>query len=146
MADEGLAHRSQQLHPAHYGHDTIPLAVSRNEKRATLLGGICADGHALKPLLILQRETMEAELLNSGYTKDKVQWGRSSTGFMNTGLFLQWARLSFFPELQRRRMDQDYYGPALLLLDGFGVHHVTYNPEERDRRVPKKWDRLPIQR
>ena len=91
------ARKSTRLVPSSYEHAEVPAPVTRAEKRATLLAGICADGHCLKPLLILQRDTMEAELLQLGYTVDKVHYARSETGFMNTRLFLDWASTRFYP-------------------------------------------------
>ena len=115
--------RSTRIVPGEFLPNEIPTPVSRNEKHATLLAGICGDGHCLRPLLVLQRETMECELLQLGYTLDKVIYGRSTTGYMNSDLFLFWAEHSFLPEIRDRRAKLDYTGPALLLLDGFGVHH-----------------------
>ena len=115
--------RSKRVVPSEYLLNEIPTPVSRNEKHATLLAGICGDGHCLKPLIVLQRETMECELLQQGYTLDKVLYGRSTTGYMNSDLFLHWAEHSFLPEIRDRRAKLDYAGPALLLLDGFSVHH-----------------------
>ena len=115
--------RSKRIVPGEYDLKTVPTPVSRTEKHATLLAGICADGYCLKPMLILQRDTMECELLRLGYTIDKVCYGHSQTGFMNTTLFLFWAEHAFLPEIRDRRAKLDYSGPALLLLDGFGVHH-----------------------
>ena len=117
------ARKSTRLVPSSYEHAEVPAPVTRAEKRATLLAGICADGHCLKPLLILQRDTMEAELLQLGYTVDKVHYARSETGFMNTRLFLDWAEHTFLPEVRARRLLFQYSGPAILMLDGFGVHH-----------------------
>ena len=117
------ARKSTRLVPSSYERSQIPAPVTRAEKRATLLAGICADGHCLKPLLILQRDTMEAELLQLGYTVDKVHYARSDTGFMNTRIFLDWAEHTFLPEVRARRALFQYSGPAILLLDGFGVHH-----------------------
>lgn len=115
--------RSTRIVPGEFLPNEIPTPVSRNEKHATLLAGICGDGHCLRPLLVLQRETMECELLQLGYTLDKVIYERSTTGYMNSDLFLFWAEHSFLPEIRDRRAKLDYTGPALLLLDGFGVHH-----------------------
>ena len=117
------ARKIKRVVPCHYVGDEIPTPVSRQEKRATLLVAISADGQTVKPLVVLQRETIDIELLNMGYTSDFVLFGRSDTGFMNARLFLDWAKRSFFPEIRQRRAKTKYEGPALLILDGFGVHH-----------------------
>ena len=41
--------------------------LSRAEKRATVVGAICAGGHAMRPMVLLQRKTVESELLIRGY-------------------------------------------------------------------------------
>ena len=65
------ARRIKRVVPSSFQQTQVPTPVSRQEKRATLLAAICADGHCLRPMVIL--------LL-------------------------------------------DYEGPALLIMDGFGVH------------------------
>lgn len=118
------ARQSRRIVPARYELNHIPIGVTRAEKRATLIAAICADGMALRPMIILQRETIEKELLVRGYTPDKVRLGRSDTGFVNSGLFLDWGVHSFFPEMRARRAQLDYDGPILLIMDGFGCHQT----------------------
>lgn len=100
----------------------IKVPKDRSTKRATMLCGICADGSTIRPMIVLTRETIERELLDHGYTPNKVLFGKSDTGFMNQELFLYWARESFIPEMRERRARCQYDGPILLLMDGFGVH------------------------
>lgn len=75
-------------------------------------------------MIVLQRETIEKELLLRGYTPDKVRLCRSETGFVNSTLFLEWGKRSFFPEMRQRRAQLDYDGPILLIMDGFGCHQT----------------------
>ena len=115
-------HNSVRIVPASYTQKTIPVPVSRAEKRASLLAGICADGDTLKPMVIVPRDTMECELILRGYTVDKIHFAHSDKGYMTTELFLLWAEKSFFPEIRHKRAIHDYYGPAILILDQFGSH------------------------
>lgn len=117
------ARKSTRLVPSSYEHAEVPAPVTRAEERATLLAAIRADRHCPKPLLILHRDTMEAELLQLGYTVDKVHYARSDTGLMNTRLFLDWVEHTFLPEVRARRLLFQYSGPAILMLDGLAVHH-----------------------
>lgn len=119
------ARETTRVVPADYALNSVPVPITRGEKRATLIGAICGDGHALKPMVVLQRETIEAELLIRGYTTDKVIFARSDKGFVTTKLFTRWGRQALIPELRRRRAELEYDGPALLLLDGFGCHQST---------------------
>ena len=118
------ARRSTGIVPTTYALNSVPVPVTRAEKRATMIGAICADGTALRPMIILQRETVEMELLLRGYTTEKVYLARSDTGFVNSKLFLEWGRTTFFPEFQRRRREFSYDGPGLLIMDGFGCHQT----------------------
>ena len=92
------ARQSRRIVPATYDLNSAPVGVSRTEKRATLIGVICGDGAALKPLIVVHRETVETELLLCGYTSDKVILKRSDTGFVNTGLFIEWAQRNCFQQ------------------------------------------------
>lgn len=118
------ARQTRRIVPARYEQNRIPVGVTRAEKRATLIAAICADGTALRPMIVLQRETIEKELLLRGYTPDKVRLCRSETGFVNSTLFLEWGKRSFFPEMRQRRAQLDYDGPILLIMDGFGCHQT----------------------
>ena len=116
------ARQTRRIVPARYEFNRIPVGVTRTEKRATLIAAICADGMALRPMIVLQRETIEKELLLRGYTPDKVRLCRSDTGFVNSTLFLEWGKRCFFPDMRQRRAQLDYDGPILLIMDGFGCH------------------------
>ncbi|KAH0799497.1 uncharacterized protein GO595_007692 [Histomonas meleagridis] len=72
-----------------YPNIAVRIPEDRTSKRATMLGGICADGSTIKPMIGLSRETIEKELLDHGYTPDKVHIGRFDTGYINQELFLQ---------------------------------------------------------
>lgn len=73
-------------------------------------------------MVIVLRETIEQELLQNGYTVDKVQFGKSQKGFVNTQLFNDWGRNTVLREIGRRRQLHRYEGPAVLIFDGFGCH------------------------
>ena len=78
---------TRHIVPTSYPLEKIPVPVSRAEKRATLLSGICADGSALRPLIIVPRDTMERQLLLRGYTTDKIMYATSEKGYMKGELF-----------------------------------------------------------
>ena len=116
------AQRSTRIVPTNYPLKSIPVPVTRSEKRATLLAGLCADGSALKPLVIVQRDTLEQEFLLRGYTDDKILYAKSDKGYMTKKLFLRWGRLCLIPEMRLKRTIHGYDGPIVLLLDRFGCH------------------------
>ena len=113
---------TRRIVPTTYPLEKIPVPVSRAEKRATLLAGICADGSALKPLIIVPRDTMERELLLRGYTTDKIMYATSEKGYMTSELFTRWGRQCFIPEMNLKRSQHQYDGPIVLTLDRFGCH------------------------
>ena len=111
--------------PFEYVGNDIKIPVSRDTKRSTLLAGIYADGSRAKGLIAISRCTIETELYDFGYTPDKVILGYSESGYMNTNIFMKWAKKCFLPELAQRRCAYNYDGPALMILDGFGVHSCS---------------------
>lgn len=116
------AKRLKCIVPRSHEKITVKIPKERSTKRATMLSGICADGSTIRPMVIVSRETIEKELLDNGYTPDKVMYGRSDTGFINQELFLNWGRNSFIIEMRERRFKYNYDGPILLIMDGFGIH------------------------
>ena len=114
--------QSIRIVQATYALNSIPVGVTRAEKRASLIAAICADGTALKPMVVVQRDTVEKELMLRGYTPDNVLLGRSETGFVNTRLFIEWAKRCLFPQMRQRRAELDYDGTILQIYDGFGCH------------------------
>ena len=69
------ARKIKRVVPASFLEREIPIPVSRQEKRATLLAAVCADGYCLRPMVVLQRVTVERELLDLGYTDQVVTYG-----------------------------------------------------------------------
>ena len=116
--------------PATFPDAEILVPVSRQTKRATLLGCIAADGSSLKPFVIVPRRTMEREIILNGYTSEKVTIVHQPNGFIDSKLFEDWADSIFFPEVQRRREVSGYYGMACLILDGCTCHATDWFLEE----------------
>jgi hypothetical protein len=50
--------------PADSPDHTTPLPFVRNPKSGAMIAGVAADGTALKPLIIVPRNTLEAELIS----------------------------------------------------------------------------------
>lgn len=116
------AKRLKCIVPNSHDKITVKIPRERSTKRSTMLCGICADGTTIRPMIIVSRETIEKELLDNGYTPDKVMYGRSETGFINQELFLNWGEKSFIVEMREKRAKYNYDGPILLIMDGFGIH------------------------
>jgi hypothetical protein len=103
----------------------VEVAVSRQTKRATLLGAITLGGSYLKPLVILPRETCEAELFQIGY-KRRAIFAHQECGFVTRDLFNVWAEQVLFPYIIQTREELQYDGPGVLLLDGCSCHDSDY--------------------
>ncbi|KAH0791100.1 DDE-domain-containing protein [Histomonas meleagridis] len=116
------ARNLQCIVPIGYPNIAVRIPRDRTSKRATMLNGICANGSTIKPMIVLSRETIEKELLDHGYTLDRVHIGRCDTDYINQKLFLQWVKQSFIPEMRANRAWFHYDGTMIIIMDGFGVH------------------------
>ena len=59
--------------------------------RATMICGVACDGSALKPLMVVSRQTLDIELRKLGYTDDKILFAQSQTGFITKRIFLRFS-------------------------------------------------------
>ena len=108
--------------PARHLGDTVPLPNELKVDHATMMAAIAADGTALKPLIVVQRKTLDAELRAAGYTDDRILFAHSPTGYINTAIFLKWISEIYIPYLRGRRTMKQYDGTAVLILDGCSCH------------------------
>ena len=115
---------STRIVPTSYQLNEINVPISRREKRATLLAGICADGSTVRPMVVLQRNTIDTELCVHGYTPDKIHYCYAGKGFIKTRLFKEWVVESFVPEMRMKRARYGYEGPILLIMDGLSDQHT----------------------
>jgi hypothetical protein len=109
--------------PIDYPDPSVPVPVNRHTKRSTLTACIAADGYRMKPFVIVDRATMEAEVGLYGHDSSDVFLASQENAFMMTRLFELWAREVFCPAVAQRLAEIGYTGRALLLLDGLGSHH-----------------------
>jgi hypothetical protein len=108
--------------PSSHAGPTINIPVSRQEKRATLLGAITASGEHLKPLVIVPRSTIESELYQIGYPPYRYHYASQECGFITRDLFDWSVNDVLFPYVRATRERLQYDGPALLILDGCSCH------------------------
>ena len=74
--------------------------------------GICADGICIKPDASIPRKTVKFELMENGYTPDKISITYKENRFYDIDAFIQWVYEQY----------HNYQGEALTILDGFGPH------------------------
>ena len=110
------------LVPKDFTGEEIYFDVGKNGKKSTQIAGIFADGTALKPFIAVQSHTCIADVENIGINDDVARLVYQQTGFIDYDLFDKWANEIFFPEIERRRVQYDYTGDCLLIIDPCNVH------------------------
>ena len=108
--------------PASHPGAFVPIANTIKAKHATMIAAITADGGALKPLVVVQRATLDVEFREAGYTNDRLLLSKSETGFINTAIFQEWVEKCYLSDLWRKRVAYAYWGPAFLIMDGCSCH------------------------
>ena len=104
------------------GTDSAHYPVGRNEARSTFLAAVSASGNRLKPLVIIQRKTIEAELFMAGYTDDQVAIVHSENGYISAQIFNQYLAYIVIPYIQATKEARSYEGDAVLIMDGCSCH------------------------
>ena len=118
--------QTQLLVPSSYPYDSKVYSVDRGSKRTTLIGCICLDGSALKPCILSPSKSIETELINLGYNEETVLIISQESGFVNKEAFDFWADEILFPEILRRRQKYNYWGEAIITMDGCTAHFSDY--------------------
>jgi hypothetical protein len=116
------SHNTYCLVPAEYEGDYIDYPVKRNGVRSSLLVCIRSDGKYLKPLIIIQRKSIEIELYELGFTPDVCCIHYQENGFITTALFEQWVKDELVPDVEQQRDKLSYEGYAHLILDSCTCH------------------------
>jgi hypothetical protein len=80
------------------------------------------DGSFLKPSIIISRKTWDDELVEEGFTPEKIEIYDQEHAFINMTIFEDWFKDTFVPEVARRRQIFDYSGPAFLIMDNCTTH------------------------
>lgn len=111
--------------PNCYVGDTIPVSQDIEIDHHTMIAAIVADGSYVKPLIVIQRDTIDTELIQLGYTYDKVLFSKSDTGYINSKIFKKWLIECYIKDVEAKRITHNYYGPAILILDGCSCHGTT---------------------
>jgi hypothetical protein len=70
--------------------DQIPVPIPRYGKRITVLASIATNGSHLKPFVIIPRKIVNANLILSGLTAEKIAVSAQPKGFVNPVLFQKW--------------------------------------------------------
>ena len=116
--------------PGDCQEEEVYYSVNRASKRSTLIGCICADGTAMKPLVIIQNKTVQKELVKNGYGEENCLIVYQENGFVSSEIFAFWADHLFFPLVKEKRKRYNYLGPVILTMDGCSSHMSDYFLDE----------------
>ena len=103
--------------------EKLRFPVERKDDHTTFVACICADGTYMKPLIVVKRKTIEARILRTSLW-NKLRIEHEDTGYINSKIFDAWLEKVFIPEVNKRRLDYNYTGPAVLILDGCPSHYT----------------------
>ena len=118
---------AQQIHlivPINYTKSTVPYPVSRATKHATCLACINAFGLFCPPQYIIQRTSIDSEIYDH-LSPETFQVVHTESGYINTDAFSHWFTTIFLPNLREARKKYNYYGPAVLIMDGLAAHKIA---------------------
>ena len=84
----------------------------------------------LEPMIVTTRKRISNSLICHGYTEDACMIVHQESRFVNAAVFDYWAETILFPEISRRRVQYNYKGEVLLLLDGCTSHFSDFFLDE----------------
>ena len=111
--------------PDTFSDDEMTFPVYRAAKRITVLHCISTDGSYTKPLFVLPRKTLDSDVFDY-IDSNSCRFSNQENGFLTSELFKFWLYSCFFPELQAKREEFQYFGPSCLIMDGFKGHVKAY--------------------
>ena len=97
------------------------IPAKRCGRKLTVIHTIASDGQWIKPMFIVPRKCIDSELYQA-IPRDNIEVRYQHKGFLNTQIFADWMATVFIPHLKAKRLEKNYDGPALLILDGFSAH------------------------
>ena len=101
----------------------LQFPVERKDEHTTFVACICADGTYLKPLIVVKRKTIEARILRTSLC-GMIKIEHEETGYVNSEVFNAWINKVFIPAVTSRRLEYNYTGPAVLIIDGCPSHYT----------------------
>jgi hypothetical protein len=79
-----------------YCPDELPYPVDRTRRRLTVLHCIFADGSYAIPFIITSQKTIDHEVFQKGYTREKVMIRFQENALITQSLFIEWASVVLF--------------------------------------------------
>jgi hypothetical protein len=113
----------------HVPHDymdvTVPIGIGRTGQRITLIGCICADESYTKPMMIILRHTIDADLALYGGSDRICHICHHPKGFVDREVFEWWLGQIFVPAIEQR--GNSSLRSRLLIFDGCGAHEGDFS-------------------
>jgi hypothetical protein len=107
--------------------DELPYPVDRARRRLTILHCLFADESYTTSLIIPSPRTIDDEVFRNGYTPDKVFLRFQENSLTTQDLFMEWAMMILFPEIELRRVEicrwiPDFGESPIVILYGLTQH------------------------
>lgn len=115
------AEEKRVIVPFDYEAWVAPYAVARKGKRSSCLVCISPYGIFGKPQIVVSRVTFDSNMYQY-IPYDAFQIVHTKSGFVNSDSFLHYMQTIFLPNLRDLREKVQYYGKAVLIMDGYLSH------------------------
>lgn len=112
--------------PANYPMQYAPYSVDRSVKRSSCIAAISPGGIVTIPQIAVVRETVDSEVYQY-ISSDSVSVVHTPKGFVNTDSFKYWFENQFLPGLRCLRQRFNYFGRAVIIMDGLKAHDNILN-------------------
>ena len=111
--------------PASCTAPVVYYPVGRSGKRASAIVCISLSGLVCPPQIAVPRATIDSEIFQH-VPPTSFQIATTNSGFVTTESFSKWLKEIFLPYLHLLRQKNNYYGRAVLILDGFLPHKLSF--------------------
>lgn len=106
-----------------YPKEVAKDLANRSISRARLVCEIIGDGSTLKPGIIIQCKTVEAELYQFRYEQEYRKYSQENV-FINSAIFQGWMGNVLFPQIEERRKLNPCEVKSIIILDGWPTHFL----------------------
>jgi hypothetical protein len=108
--------------PSEHSGDEVPFPVPLSGNKTTLVAYIGADGSVLKPLIVIHRKTIDADIALTELADEKAAIYSQPKGFIDRPIFWAWFEAILIPEICQRCARYQYAGNIILLMVNCTTH------------------------
>lgn len=117
--------------PADFPNEKAVFPVKRGAKRFTIVHCISSAGRYFPPYYIIPRKTIPNDIWQF-LNKENTTMRSQAKGFMTETLFKDYFNNLFLPNLFTHRINDCYWGPALLIMDNLLAHKKAVGAKPED--------------